>query len=180
MNTLDLYNDDIYKETIINAICSGVPDNYRVELEKLIDYIIIEKDLSDENLQIFLHQEDSDLVVDLILPAVRRLFGKLYINKPPIFESVLQYKSEGQYELFLLYFDIDEFFDYFIDMVSKSKNLLKDFEYMDKSVETITLIVDNYICHLLKRLNDCSDINSEIIRLKSVKSRNNNINNLLK
>lgn len=180
MNIVELYKDDIYKETIIDAICFGVPDDYKDELRRLIDYIILEKNLLDNNLNIFLHEEDNDLIVDMILPAIRRLFGKMYVNKPPIFESVLKYRSDNQYELFLLYFDIDKFFDYFIDMIIKSKNLLKDFEYMDRSVETITLIVDNYICYLLKRINDCIDIDEEIIRLKSVKNRNNNINNLLK
>jgi hypothetical protein len=69
-------------------------------------------------------------------------------------------------ELFRLYFDIDEFLDYLVLYLKKSKNTLEDFEYIDRSIETITLIVDNYVAKLVRKVLDSTDIKSEIRDMK--------------
>jgi hypothetical protein len=51
-------------------------------------------------------------------------------------------------------------------MFNKTKNLLIDFEYLDKTQETLTLIVDNYVAKLINNVTNCDDISQEIRDLK--------------
>ena len=51
-------------------------------------------------------------------------------------------------------------------MVIKCKESLIYFEHIDRTAETLTLIVDNYIAGLIKKVRDCNDIESEIKKQK--------------
>ena len=51
-------------------------------------------------------------------------------------------------------------------MFLKTKGLLDDFIHIDKTKETLTLIVDNYISGLVQNVTHCQDINAEIRNLK--------------
>lgn len=161
-------NDKQFRETISDSLCSGIKESS--DFRQILDYIIDNKlDLVQniENLY-----EDEDDILYLLLPSVRRAWAKVFIETPKIFEmpkfvtQVPGYIPDKRLELYQLNFDIDEFINYLIDMFVKTKNLLNHFEYLDKTQETLTLIVDNYIAMLIKRVTSCNDIPNEIRDLK--------------
>ena len=47
-----------------------------------------------------------------------------------------------------------------------SKDCLQNFEYIDKSVTTLEIIVDNYLAKLVKSVLDSNDIKLDIRDLK--------------
>lgn len=166
---LDIHKNKDYKFALIDSLSAGITDNWFEYFEMTMIYVI------DEKWKLFESKEFSgslfegdDETLDLILPAVRRVFGKVFIDPPKIFitdptvAKVKGYKEDGRLELFRLYFDIDEFLDYLVEYLIKTKNSLKEFEYIDRSIETITLIVDNYIAKLVRKVLDSEDIKLEI------------------
>lgn len=170
---LDIHKNKDYKFALIDSLSAGITDNWFEYFEMTMIYVI------DEKWKLFESKEFSgsffegdDETLDLILPAVRRVFGKVFIDPPKIFitdptvAKVKGYKEDGRLELFRLYFDIDEFLDYLVEYLIKTKNSLKEFEYIDRSIETITLIVDNYIAKLVRKVLDSEDIKLEIRDLK--------------
>ena len=78
-------------------------------------------------------------------------------------------------KMFQLSFDIDEFIDYFIDMIKTSKSVLSQFKYLDKTTQTLELIVDNYIAKLVKDVLETQDIKQDIAML----TRNRKIKGLI-
>jgi hypothetical protein len=100
---------------------------------------------------------DEDETLDLILPATKRAFGKVFIDPPTIFKDSNYGRALPEnlrYKLFMMYFNADEFIDYLIDMFIKSKDCLQHFEHIDRTVETLTLIVDNYVAGLVQKVRD--------------------------
>jgi hypothetical protein len=77
-----------------------------------------------------------------------------------------------------MHFNADEFIDYLIDMFIKSKNCLEHFEHIDRTVETLTLIVDNYVAGLVQKVIN-TDNHEEAIEglLKQIK-REESINQI--
>ena len=98
-------------------------------------------------------------MLDLILPAITRLYGKYFVTPPTILKS-------DRLELYQLSFDIDHFIDYFVDIIPKVKNSLSYMEYLDRTVETLSLVVDNYVAGQFKYAYDCKDIIEEIREVK--------------
>lgn len=166
---LDIHKNEDYKLALIDSLSAGITEVWFEYFEMTMIYVI------DKKWKLFDHKdlkgtfyEGEDEILDLILPAVRRVFGKVFIDPPKIFvvdptiAKVKGYKEDGRLELFRLYFEIDEFLDYLVEYLIKTKNSLKDFEYIDRSIETTTLIVDNYIAMLVRKVLDCEDIKSEV------------------
>jgi hypothetical protein len=149
-------SDKAYKEVLLDTLCTGV--TLSSSLRDLLEYVI------DHKLQLFdryefmgsLYTGDDD-TIDLILPSIKRVWGKIYVDYPTIFSSKL-----NRLELFQQMFNIDEFIDYLIDKFIKSKGLLLEFESLDRTSETLTLIVNNYIGTLVKRTLDSKDIKKDI------------------
>jgi hypothetical protein len=98
-------------------------------------------------------------MLDLILPAITRLYGKYFVTPPTILKS-------DRLDLYQLSFDIDHFIDYFVDIIPKVKNSLSYMEYLDRTAETLSLVVDNYIASQFKYAYDCKDIIEEIREVK--------------
>jgi hypothetical protein len=69
-------------------------------------------------------------------------------------------------EIYQALFDIDEFLIYLNDMLLISKDILKDFKNLDRTLETITLIVDNYISGLIKIAYDSDNRVSALRQIK--------------
>lgn len=97
----------------------------------------------------------------MILPSIIRVYGKVFVNPPTLLES-----SDRRLELFRMYFNIDDFIDYLIHTLLDSKELLKKFNYLDRTIETLELIVDNYIAKLVYKVKNCKDYTSEIRDIK--------------
>jgi hypothetical protein len=148
-NILELVKDEVYRKSLINSLCVGLSDTEH--FTKIINYVI------DYKFNLFIiddfkgsFYEDEDDTLDLILPSIRRLYGKMFVTPPNIL-------TEQNLKYFQLSFDIDDFLSYFIEMVSKSKNSLSMFENLDRTNETLTLIVDNYIAGLIKLVRENED-----------------------
>jgi hypothetical protein len=179
---LDLYKDEHYKKAIIDALCQGIDSEYLYSFKYLLEYVVAEK------YHLFDRQEfkgalylDEDETLDLILPAVRRAFGKIFIDPPTLFKdsSYGRALSENKrYKLFTMYFNPDEFIDYLVDMFIKSKDCLEHFEHIDRTSETLTLIVDNYVAGLVQRVRDIEDHEQAIDGLLKQYKREESINQI--
>lgn len=162
-------SDKQFRETIIDSLCSGIKESS--EFRDTLEYVVENRleQIQQETDQLY---EDEDDILFLILPSIRRAWGKVFIETPKIFEmpkvvtQVPGYVPDKRLEMYQLSFSIDEFIDYLIDMFNKTKNLLNDFEYLDKTQETLTLIVDNYVAKLIHNVTKCNDIAQEIRDLK--------------
>jgi hypothetical protein len=153
---LEIYKDVDYKKTIIDTLCQGIGSQHIYSFKALLEYVI------DKKYHLFDREEfkgslysDEDETLDLVLPAVRRVFGKVFIDQPPLFKSGGPFTA--RYKLFTMYFNTDEFIDYLIDMFIKSKDCLQHFEHIDRTAETLSLIVDNYIADLVQRVLSIED-----------------------
>jgi len=179
---LDLYKDVVYKKTIIDALCQGIDSKYLNSFKSLLEYVI------DKKYHLFDREEfkgalylEEDETLDLVLPAIRRVFGKVFIDPPTLFKDsnygrVLP--ENKRYKLFTMYFNVDEFIDYLIDMFIKSKNCLEHFEHIDRTVETLTLIVDNYVAGLVQIVRDINDYDQAIDGLLKQWKREETINQI--
>lgn len=172
-NFLDKIKDIKYRNSIIDALTGGIDKDFQEYFEMVMNYVI------DEKLELFNNKqfrgtlyEGEDETLDLILPCVRRVFGKVFIDTPkiftpdPIISSVRGYKNDGRMELFQLYYNIDEFIDYLIDILVKTKECLIKFKNIDRSLKTLEIIVDNYIGELIKKVLESNDIKQDIRDLK--------------
>jgi hypothetical protein len=169
----NIHKDENYKNAIIDALTGGIPDQFMEYYEMTLNYVIEEKyqlfDIPEFQGSLY---EGEDDILDLILPAVRRVFGKVFIDIPKIFEvqpeikAVKGYVSDGRLELFQLHYNIDEFIQYLIDYLNLSKNCLERFEYIDRTITTLEIIVDNYISRLVKSVLESEDIKKDIRDLK--------------
>jgi hypothetical protein len=158
MNTkpsiLDINQNASYREIILDTLCQGIKN--ASEFRDLLEYVIDKKLYLFEGFEFkgALYDGDDDLL-DLILPAIRRVWGKVYINPP----SMLR---EKRLQLFELLFDIDEFLDYLVLILPKSSNKLEIFNNLDRTQETLQLIVDNYIAGLFHRAYNSETIDEDM------------------
>jgi hypothetical protein len=180
---LDLYKDAHYKNVMIEALCQGINSEHLYSFKCLLEYIINNKshlfDREEFKGSLYLEEDET---LDLILPAIRRVFGKVFIDPPTLFKDPnygRPLSENKRYELFTMYFNVDDFIDYLIDMFIKSKNCLEQFEYIDRTIETLTLIVDNYVAGLVKKVRDCEHIEIEISRIEKELKREDSLKKIL-
>jgi len=159
---LDLKKDSDFRSLLVDTLCQGI--RLTSDFRDILDYVI------DEKLQLFeidefsgsFYPEDDD-TLDLIFPAIRRVWGKVFVDPPQILK-------EKKLELFQLLFDIDDFIDYLLDIIPKVKTSLIEFDKLDRTSETLILIVDNYIAGLLEATRNREDIQMEIRNLRISKT----------
>jgi hypothetical protein len=153
----DLRNNPMLKEELLDTLESMLK-SHSSDFRDIIIYVLDNKlDLFKEFEGPFYEGEDD--MLDLILPAITRLYGKYFVTPPTILKS-------DRLELYQLSFDIDHFIDYFVDIIPKVKNSLSYMEYLDRTVETLSLVVDNYVAGQFKYAYDCKDIIEEIREVK--------------
>lgn len=159
-----IIKDTQTKQILIDSLCNGIKNTS--EFIDAVNYIIENKieNINDD----FLYDSEESFV-DLILPSFRRAWGKVYIDPPTLFISDSKIKKE-RLELFQSLFNIDDFIDYLLEMLNKTKNCLSEFTHLDRTIEHITLIVDNYIAKLVNMVNESIDIKGDIreARLKKI------------
>jgi len=141
----DLKNKPSFRKSIVDSMCSGLVNT--TSFKEICDYVIDEKSYIFDNIVEFSDYYNEDDTQNLILPAVRRVWG-LVFSKPP---SLLK---EDRLFLFYAFFDIDEFLDYFMIMIKDTKGCLSGFDNLDRTAEHLSLIVDNYIALLVKKVKD--------------------------
>lgn len=161
----DLHKNEKYKDLLISSFVDRVPPSLKMEYLETINYVINNSDDFRVIESMGNFYDDEDQTLDLILPAVTRVFSKVFIDPPPLFKDTT-YDEGIRLEMFQLSFDIDEFNKYLIDMLIKTKGVLVAFENLDRGVETLNLIVDNYIAGLIKNVLESYDIKSEVVKLK--------------
>lgn len=170
---LKIHKDENYKLALIDSLTGGITDEWMDYFEMTMNYVVNEKyHLFDKPEFKGSLYEGEDETLDFILPSIRRFFGKVFIDPPKIFvvdpqiSSVKGYKEDGRLELFRLNYDIDDFIDYLITYLVSSREILKQFEYIDKGITTLEIIVDNYIAGLVRKVLDSDDIKRDIRDLK--------------
>ena len=174
---LDLYKDEQYKKAIIDALCQGISSQHLHSFKSLLEYVVDEKyylfDREEFKGALYLEEDET---LDLVLPAIRRVFGKVFID-PPLFKET-GYNNGHRYKLFTMFFNADEFIDYLIDMFIKSKDCLQHFEHIDRTAETLTLIVDNYVASLVQKVLDIEDHEQAIEGMLKQYKREETINQI--
>jgi hypothetical protein len=173
-------SDPQYKEMILDSLCNGV--NETSKFRDLLEYVINNKLHHFDN-DVFnspLYDDEEEPIL-LVLPCIRRIYAKVFINIPDIFKApdnldkipygeFLYKKINDRLELFQLYFDIDEFIDYLLEVFPKVIGCLSEFYFLDKTSETLSLIVDNYIAKLIKKVKDLShDLKDILIEIRNAK-----------
>jgi hypothetical protein len=157
----DLRDDLMLREELLDTLESMLK-SHSSDFRDTISYVLDNKlDLFKEFDGPFYEGEDN--MLDLILPAITRLYGKYFVTPPTILKS-------EKLELYQLSFDIDHFIDYFVDIIPKVKNSLEHLENLDRTAETLSLVVDNYIASRFKYAYECDDILQEIreVKLKKI------------
>jgi hypothetical protein len=173
MKFIDKLKDKNFKETILDSLCQGSSE-LRDSLNWVIDNKLSEFD-DDEFDDVSLHE--------LILPAVRRAWSMIFLKPPSMFMSLdINYPKginppvdnnlnsinglrKEKLNLLQQYFHINEFTDYLMKTIKENKNCLNGFEYIDRPVELITLISNNYVSMLVDKVNDVTtldEVKSEI------------------
>ena len=159
---LDLKKDPDFRSMLVDTLCQGI--RLTSDFRDIVDYVI------DKKLHLFetdefsgsFYPEDDD-TLDLIFPAIRRVWGKVFVDPPTILK-------DKKLDLFQLLFDIDDFVDYLIEIMPKVKTSLIEFDKLDRTAETLVLIVDNYIAGLLEATRNREDIQQEIRDLRISKT----------
>ncbi len=164
MSILEMLDNPSYREALIDSICQGpITSDFR----DTIEYVINNKMCLFKNYDKPLYDGDDSLT-SLILPSVRRVWGYTYINPPKLL-------IDDRLELYKLLFNIDDYINYFIEMLSLDISL-ESFEYIDRSCEFVRLIVDNYVGKNFQKAYNSTDISSDIATLK----RDFKINKIIK
>ena len=164
-----LKSDSEFRKDMVSYLCRGIAD--QSPFKEMIEYVILNR-IDGLHSQIQSLYDDEEECVELILPTLRRVWAGVFIDTPKIFEmpeavtKTPGYIPDRRLELYQISFDIDLFIDYLEKMFLKTKVLLDDFIHIDKTKETLTLIVDNYISGLVQNVTHCQDINAEIRNLK--------------
>lgn len=162
-SVLDMRTDKEFRKLMLDALSQGLGDKKQLLIDTL-EYVI------DQKLHLFENKdfegymyEDEDLMIDLILPCVRRIWAEVFFNPPTLFK-------DKRLEYFQLLFDVDEFVDYFVVIIPKMKRSLELLESLDRTSKTLELVVDNYVAHLVERTRGREDIVADIRDLKIKKT----------
>ena len=144
----NLFKGGLVKTMVSSINDPSLKDVFRNELNHVLDNRI---DIFDNELLIGYLYEDEDKIEDLVFPSIRRAWASVFIQPPSLFSfhSDDQYNRRG--ELFQLLWNVDEFIDYLLEILPKVKDTLKEFEFLDRTAQTLELITQNYINSLVDR-----------------------------
>jgi len=159
----EIVRDPADRQALIDALCAGVSRNsdFADQLELAIEELqMFEREDFEGTLY---DDEDEDDILDLVLPAFRRAWGKTFATPPTLLK-------EERLELFQLLFSPQGFMEYLAETLPKSKGMLESMEYLDRGAETVSLIVDNYIAKNVKLSRESKDIKQEIRNLRIEKT----------
>ena len=159
----EIVGDPADRKSVIDALCAGVPRNsdFADQLEMAIQELHM---FEGKDFEGTLYDDESeDEILDLVLPAFRRAWGKTFATPPTLLK-------EERLELFQLLFSPRGFMEYLAEALPKSKGMLESMEYLDRGAETVSLIVDNYIAKNVKLSRESKDIRQEIRNLRIEKA----------
>lgn len=157
MNLFEIRDNPVLREEMLDTLSSMVKP-LSSEFRDTISYVLDNKLDMIKQFDCVFYDGDENML-DLILPAIGRLYGKYFIKPPTILKN-------DKLELYQLSFDVDDFIDYLVDIMPKVKNSLAYMDNLDRTAETISLIVDNYAAGKFKSAYNCEDILQEIREVK--------------
>lgn len=159
--SVDIFSirDDIeYRTLVIDSVCSGIKNPET--LKQIINYFLDTKlHLFEGEIYSGSFYENDDQFLDLVIPSIRRVWAKFFVNPPEIL-------TDTQKELYKLSFDIDDFTDYLIKIIPNVKTSLLQFDELDRTSETLTLIVDNYVAKQIRICLESDDVFRDIRNIK--------------
>jgi hypothetical protein len=159
-NVFEIFANETYRNSLLNEVCNSVDSEKRDEFRNILNYFIDNKlHLFDSEVFKLDTYGDGTIYADLLIPSIRRIWCFLYVKPPSLING-------KKLELLQLIFDIDDFSDYLLTMIPKTVNLLKDFDKLDRTVETLELIIDQYLAGLIDDIKNTSNIGEEIRELK--------------
>lgn len=158
LTIFDIRDDLDYRKIVLESICTGVRNSS--ELKNYINYVLDNKlSLFESDVFSGSFYEDDDDFLDLLIPTIKRLYAKFFITPPQIL-------TPDQLELFTLHFDLDVFLNYIVEMIPKVKKSLEHFSELDRTSETMTLIVDNYVAGVIRKCIESNSISRDIRDIK--------------
>jgi len=83
---------------------------------------------------------DGDMLIEYILPCIRRVFASFFIQTPNLFGQ-----DPKRLELFQLQFNLEEFLIEIKTKLMNNIDKLNDFENLDKASTLLHIIVENYV-----------------------------------
>lgn len=95
----------------------------------------------------YIHKYDDDAVEEFIIRSVYDAYENMVINPPALF-TILH--DDMRREMLALKWDIDHFIDTISEWIADIDGLLDQFEYLDKTSETMRLITQNYVNKMIK------------------------------
>jgi len=143
-------NNEILKTYIFDVIKKDI-ENLSL-FEKIFNHVFDEI-LDDEFYDEKIYDDEDENLKEILIPSIRNLYIRIYQNPPSLFK-------DKKIELFQLYFNINEFLKYFKNLYPSVKYSLKDFKNLDRTSETIGLMIDNYIGYLVDKVRTSSINNS--------------------
>lgn len=157
---IELLQQDLYKQSLVDSMLTGIDGELKLNLESDLNYVL------DNRLEVFdllsgKVGDDEDELEVLIIPAIRKTWSMVFVNKPTLFD--FSEYGEKRLELFQLYWDVDDFIDYLVDFLPKVRNCLIEFDYLDKGLETLNLVCQNYIN---KMISNCRNKTDDKIKLE--------------
>jgi len=162
-NILDIAKDPATRQIVIDSLCVGVPSSseFMDELEKAIDELFLFEGKDFEG-KMYGDETEED-ILDLVLPAFRRAWGKTFATPPTLLKA-------ERLELFQLLFSAKGFMEYLAETLPTAKDMLLPMEELDRGAETVALIVDNYIAKNVRLARSSEDIKQEIRQLRIEKA----------
>ena len=160
-------NDRLY-----DALCKGLshPDDISYLKDLFKDTTTLHHHLFDD--PIFTEKRnkteenpDGNNLLEYILPSLRRVYSKFFINPPSMLVSSIESK---RLEFFQLQFNLVEFLTFLSDKFKKNHNILNDFTNIDTDSELLTLIVEDYLASKVSYILslNVSNIQKEIRDIK--------------
>lgn len=156
-----LKNDIDFRTSLVDSLSGYDKLSISSELKLFINnFIDNEMDKFKEFENFFLYK-DEDEVILLILPTVRRIFQKIYVCPPPILNNKYE-----KLDLYQNMFVASEFSDFLIKMIKENRKTLSKFKNIDKTIELLNLIIEDYVSYLLDISLTTDDVKQKLRELK--------------
>ena len=157
-----IFDSPALKQSIIDGLCVDITNTSEFidNIEYLIDKMSSHRDVLDRQLY-----ENEDNVILLVLSTYRRVWSQVYINPPNIFEFSSNYGKDSL-KLYQSIFNPNDFFDYFLNTLDNTKDCLKNFKNIDRTLTHLTIITDDYLGYLMDKVKNSKDIKADIRKYK--------------
>lgn len=163
---------EFHNEKLYDALCKGVNNEEDIsslkklfETTTLLHWNLFDVPIFNDGFDKTKENPDGTNLLEYILPTLKRVYSKFYINPPSI---LLQSSGTKRLELFQLQFDLVDFLTFLSSKFSKNSKILDDFQNLDKCIELFTLIVDDYLASKVSHILSMkvSNIQTEIRDIK--------------